>query len=105
MGRFAVVGGSSTRGIEVPAGGGVIVLQRHGLDGYVLPDRIDHVANMRSLAEAGCDRVLAIGSVGGLRPEIAPGAFVCPDDSIAPASMTSAFDDQRAHRVPGFDPA
>ncbi len=42
-------------------------LQRHGTGRYVLPHRIDHVANMRALVEAGCERVLAIGSVGGLR--------------------------------------
>ena len=36
---------------------------------YVLPHRIDHAANLRALAEAGCDRVLAISSVGSLDAE------------------------------------
>ena len=103
MSRLGVVGGSSVRGMEIAADSAVL-LQRHGTDGYTLPHRIDHVANMRSLAEGGCDRVLAIGSVGGLRPELGPGSFVCPDDFIAPGLSPSAFDDERAHEVPGFDP-
>ena len=81
-----------------------VYLQRHGADRYVLPHRIDHVANMRSLAEAGCDRVLALGSVGGLQPELGPGTFVCPDDFIALGAGPAAFDDERAHSVPRFDP-
>ena len=32
---------------------------------------------------AGCDRVLALSSVGGLRPELGPGTILCPDDFIA----------------------
>ena len=38
---------------------------------------------MRGLREAGCDRVLGIGSVGGLRAQYGPGTFLCPDDFIA----------------------
>ena len=45
---------------------------------YVLPHRIDHAANMRALADAGCDRVLALGSVGGLRPELGVGDVPLP---------------------------
>jgi 5'-methylthioadenosine phosphorylase len=88
--------------VEIAAGEAVL-FQRHGVEGYTLPHRIDHVANMRALAEAGCDRVLGIGSVGGLRPELGPGTFVCPDDFIGLGIGPSAFDDERAHRVPGFD--
>jgi 5'-methylthioadenosine phosphorylase len=83
--------------------GPAALFQRHGLDGYTLPDRIDHVANMRAVAEAGCDRVLAVSSVGGLRRDLGPGTFLCPDDFIAPGPSPSAFDDERAHRVAGFN--
>ena len=103
MPSLAVVGGSSIRGIEIDVGGAVL-FQRHGLERYTLPHRIDHVANMSALAEAGCDRVLAVGSVGGLRRDLGPGTFLCPDDFIAPGAAPTAFDDERAHRVPGFDP-
>jgi purine nucleoside phosphorylase len=101
---LAVCGGSVLRGLEVSLPG-ALFLQRHGSGAYVLPHRIDHVANMRSLAEAGCERVIAIASVGGLRPELPPGTVLCPDDFIALGAGPTAFEDERAHSVPGFDPA
>jgi 5'-methylthioadenosine phosphorylase len=69
----------------------------------VQPHLIDHEANMRRLLEEGCDRVLALGSVGGLRRELGVGTFLCPDDFIALHVGRSVFDDRRAHVVPGFD--
>jgi 5'-methylthioinosine phosphorylase len=101
---LGVCGGSAVRGLDVALPDAVL-LQRHGVDRYVLPHRIDHVANMRSLLEAGCDRVLALGSVGGLHAQLGPGTFVCPDDFIALNAGPVAFDDERAHRVPRFHPS
>lgn len=112
MGRLAVIIGSSAAG---PAGGGLVataerpgatVLQRHGNGGaYILPHRIDHVANLRSLAAVGCERVLAIGSVGSLDPKLGVGSFICLHDFISlAAAPVTAFDDARAHATPGFDP-
>jgi 5'-methylthioadenosine phosphorylase len=105
MPRLALIAGSSLRGIGVPDGDWE-VLQRHGeAAAYVLPHRIDHVANLRALADAGCDRVLALGSVGGLRRKPGPGTLVCPDDFIAlDAAPLTALEGADAHRVPGFDP-
>ena len=69
MGRLAVILGSNALG---PGGGeiaaaaaehGAAVVQRHGDPAsYVLPHEIDHAANLRPLAEQGCDRVLAVAS-------------------------------------------
>jgi 5'-methylthioadenosine phosphorylase len=101
MGRLAVCGGNSIRGVSVPEGDWKVI-QRHGPD-YALPHEIDNEANMRVLVEAGCDRVLAIGSVGGLRPELGPGTFVCPDGFIALGGTPSTRSDESAHLVPGFD--
>jgi 5'-methylthioinosine phosphorylase len=111
MGRLAVILGSSVAG---PEGGeivaaverhGALVLQRHGAAGdYVLPHAIDHEANLRSLLGAGCDRALAIGSVGSLDAGIAVGSFVCPHDFIALQVSVTTFDDPRGHAMPGFDP-
>ena len=103
MAGLAVCGGSAVRGLDVLLPDAVY-LQRHGADRYVLPHRIDYLANMRSLVEAGCDRVLALGSVGGLHGDLVPGTFVCPDDFIALDAGPAAFEDERAHRVAGFDP-
>ncbi|MGH2951645.1 MAG: MTAP family purine nucleoside phosphorylase [Solirubrobacterales bacterium] len=104
-GRLAVAAGSSLRGARVPAGAWE-VLQRHGeAAAYVLPHRIDHVANLRALAGAGCDRVLAIGSVGGLHAELGPGTILVPDDFVAlDAAPASALEGEAAHRTAGFDP-
>jgi 5'-methylthioadenosine phosphorylase len=104
--RLAVVGGHSLLGTEYaheehPSH---VVLQRHGG-----PDRrspahlVDHVANMRSLLAQGCDRVLAISSVGGLRLEYGVGTFLVPDDFIALHTSVSIYDDFRGHSVPSFD--
>src|SRR4051794_3196125 len=104
MARLALIAGSSLRGAGLPEGEWVVA-QRHGeAAAYVLPDRIDHVANLRALADAGCDRVLALGSVGGLRPDLGPGTLLCPDDFIAlTAGPVTALEGPAAHRVPGFD--
>jgi purine nucleoside phosphorylase len=110
VGRLAVILGSGAAG---PAGAEIaavaeqhaVVLQRHGPAGaYVLPHRIDHAANLRALADAGCDRVLAICSVGSLDPALGVGSFVCPDDFIALQVTVTTLDDPRGHAMPGFDP-
>ena len=101
MGRLGIAGGDYVDGLDA---GDAVLIPRHG-DAYVQPHRIDHAANMRRLIDAGCDRVLALGSVGGLRRELGVGTFLCPHDFIALHAGRSAFDDRRSHRVPGFDPA
>jgi 5'-methylthioadenosine phosphorylase len=106
-GRLGVIAGSSLRGSDVVARGFEYV-QRHAGEGegYVLPHLLDHAANLGRLRDAGCDRVLAIASVGSLRAELHPGILVCPDDFIAiDAGPVTALEGTDAHRVPGFDPA
>jgi 5'-methylthioadenosine phosphorylase len=89
--------------VAVLDAGDVVVAQRHGLDGYRPPHLIDHRANMAALRVLGCDRVLAVSSVGSLRTELPVGTTLCPDDFIALQLGYSAFEDLRGHRVPGFD--
>jgi 5'-methylthioadenosine phosphorylase len=105
MSRLAVILGSGTAGAvgEVAAGEGVFTLPRHGAGDHILPHRLDHAANLRAVEEAGCDRVLAIASVGSLREEIGVGSAVCPDDFIALQMSPSPFDEWRGHMTPGFD--
>jgi 5'-methylthioadenosine phosphorylase len=125
--RLAVVGGTSTLGLalcdelglvararRVAVAGGqvelddaddVVFLQRHGVDGYMPPHRIDHHAHAHALARVGCERVLALSSVGGLRLEHGVGTVLVPDDFFALAQQPdSRFGDERGHSVPGFDP-
>lgn len=82
-----------------------VVLQRHGLDSYVLPHLIDHFANAAALEELDCDRALALCSVGSLRAELPIGTLIDPDDFIALGASPSGFNDHRAHTIPGFDHA
>jgi len=99
MGRLGVAGGDYVSGLDA---GDAALIPRHG-DPYVQPHRIDHQSNLRRLLERGCNRVLGLGSVGGLRRELDVGTFVCPDDFIALHVGQSVFEDRRGHSVPGFD--
>src|SRR5918995_2372905 len=111
MGRLALILGSNALGpggeqiAAAAAAQGAAIVQRHVTDGaFVLPHAINHEATLRPLVEQGCDRVLAIGSVGSLQPELGVGSLVCPDDFIALNLGDSVFDDARAHSAPGFAP-
>jgi 5'-methylthioadenosine phosphorylase len=100
-GAVAAQGGETVAGAA--GGQGVVIRQRHHGDGYRLPHRIDHAANLRSLIEAGCDRAIGFSSVGSLKEALGVGSFVCPEDFIAPQANESIFEDARGHMVPGFD--
>lgn len=112
MGQLGVILGSGAAGLKTPEG--VVCINRHGSElptptgdprsGYILPHEVDHAKNLRKLIGAGCDRVLGISSVGGLRPDVLPGTYLVPDDFIAlniqPLTTIKGAD---AHIAPGFD--
>jgi 5'-methylthioadenosine phosphorylase len=122
MGRLALAGGSGFHslqpwagapkqqvttdrgGVELLDAGGYVVLARHGIASYTPAQLVDHAANLSALEAAGCDRVLGICSVGSLHTELAVGSFLCPSDFLALGRVDAAFDDERGHVVPGFDP-
>jgi 5'-methylthioadenosine phosphorylase len=89
--------------VEAIDGGDLVGLPRHGFDRSVPAHLVDHRANVRALCELGCSRVLALGSVGSLRPDLAVGSLLSPDDFYAPETAPSFYDDPRGHSVPGFD--
>jgi 5'-methylthioadenosine phosphorylase len=123
VGRLAVIGGHGILGTEFAAGaarldletpygavalldaGPYVVLQRHGLDRFTSAPYINHRAHVRALADLGCDRVLGLASVGGLRRELGVGTFVAPDDFIALQLGISFSDGAEGHQSPGFDRA
>jgi 5'-methylthioadenosine phosphorylase len=106
MGKLGVILGSGAAGLT-PTRDDVVSLDRHrgaGGEDYLVPHLIDHEAHLRELADAGCDRILGVSSVGSLRPELLPGSFVIPDDFIAlDVPPLTKITDADAHVAPGFD--
>jgi 5'-methylthioadenosine phosphorylase len=82
----------------------VEVLGRHGAE-HAPAHRVDHLANLVSLRDRGCDRILAVASTGSLRADWPVGTVMAPDDFFGPWATPSCFDDARGHSVPGFDAA
>ncbi len=101
--KLAIVHGHSLPPGMTVENPGIVPVPRHGLDHEVPAHMLDHDANIRAICEAGCDRVIALGSVGSLRTDWPAGTLVCPDDFFAPWVAPSFFEDTRGHSVPGFD--
>jgi 5'-methylthioadenosine phosphorylase len=102
-GERVEVDGGGGRPVEAIDAGEIVGLPRHRFDRGIPAQLVDHHANVRALCELGCDRVLALGSAGSLRPDLEVGSFVCPDDFYAPETAPSFYDDPRGHSIPGFD--
>lgn len=106
MGRIGIIGGSGFQSmhamgvdrreeVETPFGaptsplihgaiGGqeVVFLPRHGPGHAVPPHKINYRANMRALADAGVEGVVALGAVGGIGEAFGPGVLAVPDQII-----------------------
>lgn len=82
----------------------LVVVRRHGPDGSVPAHLVDHIANVRALVDAGCDRVLALGSAGGLHVTTPPGTVVVPDDYFAPGGTPTSHDTTAGYGIRTFDP-
>ena len=57
-------------------------LPRHGANHEFPPHLINYRANLWALRSLGVRQVLAPCAVGGLRPEVAPGDIVVPDQLV-----------------------
>jgi purine nucleoside phosphorylase len=90
--------------VEATEGEDIVGIPRHGFDHSIPAHLVDHRANIRAACELGCDRVLALASVGSLDKDLKVGMFICPEDFYAPETAPSFFRDPRGHSVPGFDP-
>ena len=64
------------------AGHPVIVLQRHGLEHQIPPHGINYRANLWALRAAGVQQIIGLATVGGIHPEMEPGAISIPDQLI-----------------------
>src|ERR671926_479618 len=70
-----------------------------GKDPRYPPHRIPYLANIWALHEIGVRQIVAPCAVGGLRPELGPGAFVLPDQLIDRTSgrVQTYYDDRAVH--------
>ncbi len=106
MGLLAIIGGSGFQtlpGFEVESrelaatpygqtsaaltkgrlhGMALVFLPRHGPDHGIPPHLINYRANLRALADAGVDRIIATAAVGGIGPEHGPLTLSVPDQII-----------------------
>jgi purine nucleoside phosphorylase len=73
-------------------------LQRHHNDGEASkpPHMIEHRANMRALADAGCEAVMAVCSVGAIPEDFPPGKVALAEQYIDFTGKASTFHDDAA---------
>lgn len=60
----------------------VAFIPRHGADHRFPPHQVNYRANLWALRELGVRQVLAPCAVGSLKPELAPGTLVVPDQFV-----------------------
>lgn len=117
-GLYALLDGATEHLVETPygppsdaitvaevSGRAVAFLPRHGRDHRHPPHLIPYQANMWALRSLGVRQILAPCAVGGLRPELGPGAFVLPDQLIDRTSgRAQTYYDRGAVHVSFADP-
>lgn len=74
--------------------GDFILVNRHGPKGSVPPHAINHRANLRAIADLGFEDVVALSSVGSLKPDLVPGTFVSCSDYVSLIQGPATYHDQ-----------
>ena len=83
----------------------VAFLPRHGAGHAFPPHRINYRANLWALRSLGVRQVLAPCAVGGLRPDVAPGDVVVPDQLVdCTSGRVQSYVESGAVHVPFADP-
>jgi 5'-methylthioadenosine phosphorylase len=83
----------------------VAFLPRHGAGHEYPPHLINYRANLWALRSLGVRQVLAPCAVGGLRPEVAPGDLVVPDQIVDRTSgRARTYVERGAVHLPFADP-
>jgi 5'-deoxy-5'-methylthioadenosine phosphorylase len=60
----------------------IVFLARHGYGHHLAPHEINYRANIWALHSTGVQSVVAVNSVGGIRPELVPGEIAIPEQII-----------------------
>lgn len=63
-------------------GQAVAFLARHGYGHTIPPHKVNYRANMWALSQLEVKYVVAVASVGGIRPDLTPGTLAIPDQII-----------------------
>jgi 5'-methylthioadenosine phosphorylase len=87
----------------------VVLLARHGRRHSIPPTQVNNRANIRALADSGCDAILATTAVGSLREEIGRGDLVVLDQFIdftrlRPLSFHESFEPGKPVHAPMAEP-
>ena len=61
---------------------GIVFLPRHGENHQIPPHAINYRANLWALQAIGVTHIFAINAVGGITPDLPPGALALPDQII-----------------------
>ena len=83
----------------------MVFIVRHGNDPaeYILPHRINHLANLQALKDMGVTEVIGINSTGSLKKNLYPGMIVIPDDFITLTAIPTIHQNKLAHITPSLD--
>jgi len=81
-------------------------LPRHGRRHTLLPSEINSRANIWALKSLGAEIIVAFGAVGSLKPALAPGHFVIPDQAVdeTRARRSTFFGEGIVAHVPFAEP-
>ncbi len=87
----------------------VILLSRHGREHTIPPTQVNNRANIWSLRERGCSKIISTTACGSLREEIGRGDIIIPDQFIdftrrRDLSFYDAFDPGVMKHTPMADP-
>ena len=64
------------------AGRDVVFLARHGYGHTIPPHLVNYRANLWALQAQGCENVVSVASVGGIRKDLGPGVIAVPHQII-----------------------
>jgi 5'-methylthioadenosine phosphorylase len=90
--------------VTVKSRGRWLVLCRSGCEGdaYLMPHEYNIPAHLAALRQMGVSDVVGLHSTGSLRPSLAPGMLLIPDDWISLAPQPTTIRGSRRHLTPGF---
>ncbi|HOC59272.1 MAG: MTAP family purine nucleoside phosphorylase [Syntrophaceae bacterium] len=83
----------------------MVFIVRHGRNPaeYILPHKINHLANLQALKDLGVSEVVGINSTGSLKKHLCPGMIVIPDDFITFTATPTIFENQAVHVTPSMN--